>query len=134
MINQKIKESDVLEKDVKKEIYDFCEKSNLYYLRVNSGKIRKGASYVFLAREGTPELWINVNSKFIPFEIKRDEKEKQQWLKAVNKWIKTGFSPPSYARSISQYKEAQRIKRLTGQETHLVCSLDEVIEVLKQYI
>jgi len=127
------------ESDVQKAILDYLQYSGHYAQRINSGaafgtyKNKGGAEKVWKikgADAGTPDILACINGKFVGLEVKADEKVKKAWQKKVELFQKTSFPSDYHRREINQYKAIERIKKAGG-EAYVVCSLDEVIQIVK---
>lgn len=95
---------------IKGEIRDFLEMTGMFYLRLNSGTIRKGNRFIKLCPEGTPD--------FLLFG------KPLMWIEVKGSGQKT-----SKDRAEKQAAFAERVKSL-GHRHIQATSLQEVIDFL----
>ena len=99
------------ESAVSRQIGDFLNRTRVFHLRTNSGKIKVGKNWVHLCPEGTPDRFIFYRGLFLPVEVKRDEKEKP---------------------SLVQQAMHERIEREGGQKTIVAWTVEQVAERLRE--
>lgn len=122
------------EQDTTKAIVEYLGLKGFYVLRLNSGRIvyKKGqyTCAVNLCPEGTPDIYCLINGRSVFFEVKKNEKEKETWLKKVARYKRTSYIAISANREVNQYKEMKKIESCGG-DCYLVCSLTEVENIIK---
>lgn len=121
------------EQDVTKAIVDYINSKGFYALRLNSGKIMQTygdkTRLIHLCPQGTPDVMAIVNGKPYFFEVKKDEKIRNQWLKKIQKYRETSYAAISAQKEVMQYKTMKLIEK-NGGDCYLVCSLDEVRRII----
>ena len=129
--------SPLTETKVVKTIKDWLALKKIYTLRLQTGSLMTSYNgnrvMVPLCPTGTPDLFTLIKGKAVFFEVKKDEAGMIEWNKRVNKFIKTGFEPVSYAREIAQYKAKLQIEK-NGGLCFLVCDVLEVEKIVNQLL
>lgn len=127
--------SSSLEHDEQGKVMAWCELNKTYCLRVNSGaayKIANGVKYrISLAPEGSPDLIMSLNGRFVGVEIKKDKKTIQHWVNTIEKYKETGVLAKSNERILNQYLAGEAIEA-SGGVYILTHSLDDFLELIKK--
>ena len=97
------------ESALKKTVTDFLTQTGEFFLRINTGVIRKGSRFIHLAPEGTADVLVFRNPP--------------HWIE-----LKTGKTAKSRAEKQAAFRE----KVLSLGHKHATCrSLDEVVSFLE---
>ena len=122
------------ETEVSKAIQDYLTLNGWYVLRIQSGSVlvKKGGycNLMKLAPKGTPDIMALKEGKCCFFEVKKDQKTKEQWERKIENFKKTARMFPSYHKEIAQFKTLERIKQAGGY-SFLVCSVKDAENAIK---
>jgi hypothetical protein len=79
------------ETTISRKIAEYLNKSGIYHLRLNAGKVKKNGSWLILCPEGTPDRMAVKRGKTVFIEVKRQgEKPTPEQLEAHQRIEKSG--------------------------------------------
>lgn len=129
------------ESEVQKAIIDYLRTIGAWVKRLNSGVVfssytnKAGITKdraIRLSEEGTPDVLCGYQGSFYLFEIKRDRKEAEKWMKVVKQFVQVPLVSQKnreQQRMINQYKEMLRAAK-QGFQCYLVQSVDDVEAII----